>query len=279
MGEQFNVVLATLLICFHLSSAVVCPIGLTTTAEETPNHLFLDDMALSQNGLSHNGCSIKQDQTWRSMNFMSSPSMSASVNYNDRRKSKDWHYKAQNTRRDETIRHLSSTDKRVSGEITANHENYETTDKTVARCTPAATISISWCDQVTLQRAHLAHGQAANGANAKCEAGEHMWINRIKRRLKPIHTEYFHSSGATTLSFVIKKGQRRRLLRPALNHLSAHGRAAWQHNMSAQLLADVSVAFHGLRWLLLPVKRGWENTSAQRKRSVPVEFERISSWK
>ena len=27
---------------------------------------------------------------------------------------------------------------------------------------------------------------------------------RIKRRRKPIHAEYFHSGGATTLSFVVK---------------------------------------------------------------------------
>ena len=33
--------------------------------------------------------SIRQDQTYRSKNFMSSPSISASVNYNDKRKSKD----------------------------------------------------------------------------------------------------------------------------------------------------------------------------------------------
>ena len=42
-------------------------------------------------------CSIRQDQTWRSKNFMSSPTISASVNYNDKRKSKNWHYKTHNT--------------------------------------------------------------------------------------------------------------------------------------------------------------------------------------
>ena len=41
---------------------------------------------------------IWQDQSWRSKNFMSSPSKSASVNYsNDKRKCKDWHYKTHNT--------------------------------------------------------------------------------------------------------------------------------------------------------------------------------------
>ena len=42
-------------------------------------------------------CSIRQDQTWRSKNFMSSPSMSASVNYNDKQKSKDWRYRTHKT--------------------------------------------------------------------------------------------------------------------------------------------------------------------------------------
>ena len=37
--------------------------------------------------------SIRQDRTWRSKSFMSSPSTSASVNYNDKRKSKDWRYR------------------------------------------------------------------------------------------------------------------------------------------------------------------------------------------
>ena len=40
---------------------------------------------------------LKQDQTWRSKNFMSSPSMSASENYNDKRKSKDWLNRTHNT--------------------------------------------------------------------------------------------------------------------------------------------------------------------------------------
>ena len=42
-------------------------------------------------------CSIRQDQTWRSQNFMSNLSISTSVNYNDKRKSKDWHYRTHNT--------------------------------------------------------------------------------------------------------------------------------------------------------------------------------------
>ena len=42
-------------------------------------------------------CSIRQDQTWQSKSFMSSPSISASVNYNDKRKSRDWRYWTPNT--------------------------------------------------------------------------------------------------------------------------------------------------------------------------------------
>ena len=42
-------------------------------------------------------CSIKQDQTWRTKNFMSNLSITASVNCNDKRKSKDWHFKTLNT--------------------------------------------------------------------------------------------------------------------------------------------------------------------------------------
>ena len=42
-------------------------------------------------------CSIRQDQTWPSKKFISSPSTSASVNYNDKRKSKDWRYRTHNT--------------------------------------------------------------------------------------------------------------------------------------------------------------------------------------
>ena len=40
---------------------------------------------------------IRQDQTWQSKNFMSNLSKSASVNNNDKRKSKDWHHKTHNT--------------------------------------------------------------------------------------------------------------------------------------------------------------------------------------
>ena len=42
-------------------------------------------------------CSIRQDQTWRSKNFMSSPSTNALVNYNDKGKSTDWRYRTHNT--------------------------------------------------------------------------------------------------------------------------------------------------------------------------------------
>ena len=38
-----------------------------------------------------------QDQIWRNKNFMSNPSVSASVNFNDRRKSKDWHCRTHST--------------------------------------------------------------------------------------------------------------------------------------------------------------------------------------
>ena len=40
---------------------------------------------------------FRQDQTWRSKNIMSGPSISASVNYNDKRKSKDWRFRTHNT--------------------------------------------------------------------------------------------------------------------------------------------------------------------------------------
>ena len=49
-------------------------------------------------------CSTRQDQTWRSKNFMSSPSIGASVNYNDKRKRKDWHCRTHNTDLFETRR-------------------------------------------------------------------------------------------------------------------------------------------------------------------------------
>ena len=41
--------------------------------------------------------SIRQDQTWRNKKFMSNPSVSASVSYNDKRKSQDWHYRTHDT--------------------------------------------------------------------------------------------------------------------------------------------------------------------------------------
>ena len=41
-------------------------------------------------------CSIKQDQIWRSKNFMSSPSISASVKYNNKRRSIDWRCRTHN---------------------------------------------------------------------------------------------------------------------------------------------------------------------------------------
>ena len=39
----------------------------------------------------------QQDRTWRNKKFMSSPSMSASVKYHNKRKSTDWRYKTLNT--------------------------------------------------------------------------------------------------------------------------------------------------------------------------------------
>ena len=42
-------------------------------------------------------CSIRQDPTWRSKKFMSSPSISASVNYNGKGKSKDGRYRTHHT--------------------------------------------------------------------------------------------------------------------------------------------------------------------------------------
>ena len=40
---------------------------------------------------------LLSQETWRSMNFMSSLPKGASVNYNDKRKSKDWRYRTHNT--------------------------------------------------------------------------------------------------------------------------------------------------------------------------------------
>ena len=54
----------------------------------------------------------------------------------------------------------------------------------------------------TLQRVHPTRGQAAHLANEEYDAGVHV---RIKRRRTPIHTDYFHSGGATTLSFIVKR--------------------------------------------------------------------------
>ena len=72
--------------CFHLSmetwSGVLC--------SETLIRRIWEDLFLK---VSRIICSIRQDQTWRSKNFVSSPSISASVNYNDKRKRKDWRYR------------------------------------------------------------------------------------------------------------------------------------------------------------------------------------------
>ena len=76
--------------CFHRSretwSGVLCSETLTFRIWEG---LFLKVTRIT--------CSIRQDQTWRSKNFTSSPSINASVNYNDKRKSKDWRYRTHDT--------------------------------------------------------------------------------------------------------------------------------------------------------------------------------------
>ena len=76
--------------CFHLGretwSGVLCS---ETLIRRTWKDLFLKATRIT--------CSIRGDQTWRSKSFMSSPSMSASVNYNDKQKSKDWRCRKHNT--------------------------------------------------------------------------------------------------------------------------------------------------------------------------------------
>ena len=57
-------------------------------------HRIGEDLFLKETRIT---CSIRQDQTWRGKNFMSSPSTSASVNYNDKRKGKDWRYRTHHT--------------------------------------------------------------------------------------------------------------------------------------------------------------------------------------
>ena len=75
--------------CFRLNretwSGVLCSATLTRRIWED---LFLKVAEIT--------CSIRHDQTWRSKNFMSSHSISASVNFNDKRKSKDWRYRTHN---------------------------------------------------------------------------------------------------------------------------------------------------------------------------------------
>ena len=76
--------------CFHLNretwSGVLC--------SETLIRRIWEDLILKATRIT---CSIRRDQTWRSKSFMSSPSASVSVNYNDRRKGKDWRCRTHNT--------------------------------------------------------------------------------------------------------------------------------------------------------------------------------------
>ena len=76
--------------CFHLNretwSGVLC--------SETLIRRIWEDLFLKVTRIT---CSIRRDQTFRSKSFMSSPSISASVNWNDKRKSKDWHHRTHNT--------------------------------------------------------------------------------------------------------------------------------------------------------------------------------------
>ena len=61
---------------------------------ETVTRRIWEDLFLKATRIT---CSIRRDQTWRSKSFVSSPSTSASVNYKDKRKSKDWRYRSHNT--------------------------------------------------------------------------------------------------------------------------------------------------------------------------------------
>ena len=76
--------------CFHLNretwSGVLCS---ETLIRRIWEDLFLKVIRIT--------CSIRQDQTWRNKNLMSNLSINASVNHNDKRKSKDWLYRTHNT--------------------------------------------------------------------------------------------------------------------------------------------------------------------------------------
>ena len=100
------------------------------------------------------------------------------------------------TRRDETKRCVSTTDKRFFHESQQANKTHDTDCSKLwsEASLPQPPIFHGVC-KATLQRAHPTGGQAAKLAIEKCEAGVHV---RIKRRI-PIHTEYFHAGGATTL--------------------------------------------------------------------------------
>ena len=72
--------------CFHLSretwSGVLC--------SETLIRRIWEDLFLKATRIT---CSIRRDQTWQNKSFMSSPSISASVNYYAKKKSKDRRYR------------------------------------------------------------------------------------------------------------------------------------------------------------------------------------------
>ena len=76
--------------CSHLSretwSGVLC--------SETIIRRIWEDLFLKETRMT---CSVRWDQTWRSKSFMSRPSTSTSVNYEDKRKNKDWRYRTHNT--------------------------------------------------------------------------------------------------------------------------------------------------------------------------------------
>ena len=69
---------------------------------------------------------------------------------------------------------LSATDKRFSMKSQQTKKTYDTTDKAVADAPLPQPSVFHGVGKVTLQRAHVARGQAANLANEKCEAGVHI---------------------------------------------------------------------------------------------------------
>ena len=81
----------------------------------------------------------------------------------------------------------------------------------------------------------------------------------------PIHTEYFHSGGATTMSFIVNEANE-------VNSLIMRSPAPW--NMDAAVLRR-STSLFVVSWKEVslassPMKLGWNNASAQQKGSSPT---------